>query len=63
MTTDPRLEILPQFQIRGISLGPETALVTGTFSRAEGIAIDHRGWLFHEKARWNQEEFSGVLPS
>jgi hypothetical protein len=46
MTTDPRLEILPQFQIRAFSLGPKTALVTGTFSRAEGIAIDHRGWLF-----------------
>jgi hypothetical protein len=46
MTTDPRLEILPLFQIRAISLGPQTALVTGTFSRAEGIAIDHRGWLF-----------------
>ena len=40
------LEILPQFQIRVISLGPQTALVTGTFSRVDGIAVDHRGWLF-----------------
>jgi sugar lactone lactonase YvrE len=46
MRLDPRLDILPQFQIRAINLGTETTLVTGTFSRAEGIAIDDRGWLF-----------------
>jgi hypothetical protein len=46
MTTDPRLEILPQFQVWTIILRPETALVTGTFSRAESIAINQRGWLF-----------------
>jgi hypothetical protein len=46
MSVDPRLDVLPKFQIRAISPGTETTLVTGTFSRAEGIAIDYRGWLF-----------------
>src|SRR5262249_46546036 len=46
MSTDPRLQILPQFQIRGITLGAESALITGPFSRIEGIAVGDRGWLF-----------------
>ena len=46
MSVDPRLDILPQFQIRAISLGTENALVTGTFSRVEAIAVGHRSWLF-----------------
>jgi len=46
MTADPRLEVLPRFHIRAISQGTETALVTGTFSPIEGIAVGHRGWLF-----------------
>ena len=46
MTADPRLEILPQFQVQAIDRGAETALVTGTFSRVEGVAIDARAWLF-----------------
>jgi hypothetical protein len=46
MTVDPRLDILPKFQIRAISLGTETTLVTGSFSRAECVAVDDRGWLF-----------------
>jgi hypothetical protein len=46
MASDPRLEILPQFQIRAVNRGTENALVTGSFSRQEGIAVDDRGWLF-----------------
>jgi hypothetical protein len=37
---------LPQFQVQAIDRGAETALVTGTFSRVEGVAIDARAWLF-----------------
>jgi hypothetical protein len=43
---DPRLDILAKFQIQAITRGTDTAVVTGPFSRVEGIAIDHRGWLF-----------------
>ena len=46
MAADPRLEILPQFQVQAIKRGPDTALITGTFSRVEGIALHSRGWLF-----------------
>jgi hypothetical protein len=46
MNGDTRLDILPKFQIRAISPGAETTLVTGIFTRAEGIAISDRGWLF-----------------
>lgn len=46
MSVDPRLDILAKFQIQAISRGTETALVTGTFSRVEDIAVDDRGWLF-----------------
>ena len=46
MGVDPRLDILPQFQIRAIGLETEAALITGIFSRVHGIAVDDRGWLF-----------------
>src|SRR5262245_6324414 len=46
MAADPRLEILSQFQVQAISRGPDTVLITGTFSRVEGIALHTRGWLF-----------------
>jgi hypothetical protein len=46
MTTDSRLEILPRFQVQVINRGIEAALITGTFSRVEGITVDARGWLF-----------------
>jgi hypothetical protein len=46
MLLDPRLDILTQVQIRGVSLGTETAIVTGTFDRVENIAVGDRGWLF-----------------
>ena len=46
MSVDSRLDILPKFQIRAISPGAETTLVTGTFTRAECVAIEDRGWLF-----------------
>jgi len=46
MVADSRLEILPQFQVQAINRGPEIALITGTFNRVEGVAVDARGWLF-----------------
>src|SRR6516225_3472028 len=46
MIADSRLEILPRFQVQAINRGTETALITGTFSRVEGIAVDARGWPF-----------------
>jgi hypothetical protein len=46
MAADPRLEILPHFQIQAINRGTESALITGAFSRLDGIAVDVRGWLF-----------------
>ena len=46
MRLDSRLDILPKFQIRAISSGAETTLVTGTFTRTECVAIQDRGWLF-----------------
>src|SRR5262249_31945088 len=46
MSIDSRLAVLPQFQIRSIRSGTENAVVTGAFSRVEGIAVDDRGWLF-----------------
>jgi hypothetical protein len=46
MAADPRLEILPRFQIQAINRGTESALITGVFSRLDGIAGDARGWLF-----------------
>jgi hypothetical protein len=46
MSVDARLAVLPQFQIRSIRPATEKALVTGVFSRVEGIAVDDRGWLF-----------------
>jgi hypothetical protein len=39
MTADPRLEALPRFQIREIGPRTDTALVTGTFSRLEAVAV------------------------
>ena len=46
MAADPRLEVLPQFQIQAINRRTESALITGVFSRLDGIAVDARGWLF-----------------
>lgn len=46
MSIDHRLAVLPQFRIEAINRGADTALVTGTFSRVDGVAIDARGWLF-----------------
>lgn len=46
MSMDPRLDILPRFQVSEIRPGTETTLVTGIFSRPEYVAIEDRGWLF-----------------
>jgi len=50
MSEDPRLAVLSQFQIRSMRPGTEDALVTGTFSRVEDIAVTDRGWLFVSNA-------------
>ena len=46
MSPDPRLDVLPTFQITAISSEAETTLVTGIFSRPECVAVEDRGWLF-----------------
>lgn len=46
MSVDARLDLLPKFQIRAVSHGSETTLVTGIFDRPECVAVDGRGWLF-----------------
>ena len=46
MSVDPRLDVLPTFQITAIKVGAETTLVTGIFSRPECAAVEDRGWLF-----------------
>lgn len=46
MVVDARLEILPHFQIQAINRGTESALITGAFSRLDGVALNARGWLF-----------------
>jgi hypothetical protein len=46
MSVDPRLDVLPTFQITTITPGTETTLVGGIFSRPESVAVGNRGWLF-----------------
>jgi hypothetical protein len=46
MSVDARLDLLPKFQIRPVSAGSETTLVTGILNRPECVAVDDRGWLF-----------------
>jgi hypothetical protein len=47
MILDPRLDVLPRFHVRTIAQAKAaSALVSGTFSRPEQIAVDDRGWLY-----------------
>jgi hypothetical protein len=46
VSPDPRLEVLPRFEVRSISAATENSLVTGSFSEVKDIAVDKRGWLF-----------------
>jgi hypothetical protein len=46
MTGDSKLAMSPQFSVRAIAPGNDAALVDGSFSRPDRVAVGDRGWLF-----------------